>query len=66
LSVCRNICGHLGPVCAITGGVLAQEIVKAISQKDEPISNLFVFDPVYGTGVVEKFSRKDTPGVYVN
>jgi len=61
-----NISGQLGPVCAITGGVLAQEIVKAISQKDEPISNVFVFDPVLGTGIVEKFSRADTPGVYIS
>ena len=26
------------------GGIIGQEIVKAVSRKDEPILNLFLFD----------------------
>lgn len=47
--------GELGPVCAITGGQLAQEVVKAVSRKDDPLVNFFVFNPVVGTGFVESF-----------
>ncbi|KAF1325778.1 Sumo-activating enzyme subunit 1, partial [Globisporangium splendens] len=39
----------LVPVCAILAGILGQEIVKAISQKDEPICNYFCFDGATGT-----------------
>jgi len=43
--------GEVGPTAAITGGVLAQEMVKAVSGKDEPIKNLFVCNPLtVGTG----------------
>jgi len=43
--------GEVGPTAAITGGVLAQEMVKAVSGKDEPIKNLFVCNPLtFGTG----------------
>jgi hypothetical protein len=44
--------------------VLAQEVVKAVSQKDEPIGNLFIYTPALGTGIVEKFSRHETPVLY--
>ncbi|KAG7382957.1 SUMO-activating enzyme subunit 1 [Phytophthora pseudosyringae] len=39
----------LVPVCAIVAGILGQEVIKAISQKDEPICNFFCFDGVTGT-----------------
>jgi len=32
------------PVNAIMGGTIAQEVIKAISKKNEPIKNLFLFD----------------------
>ena len=44
---------QLSPVCAIVGGVLAQEIIKAISAKDIPFHNMFLFDGVKSTGIVE-------------
>jgi len=50
-----NVYGALSPVCAITGGILAQEVVKAISHKDCPLVNLFVYNPVAGSGFVENF-----------
>ncbi|KAL7693914.1 putative ubiquitin/SUMO-activating enzyme E1, ubiquitin-activating enzyme [Plasmopara halstedii] len=42
----------LVPVCAIVAGILGQEVIKAISQKDEPICNYFCFDGV--SGIVRK------------
>ncbi|CAL8091140.1 unnamed protein product [Orchesella dallaii] len=54
-SLFENVCGELGPVCAITGGQLAQEVVKAVSRKDDPLVNFFVFNPVAGTAHVENF-----------
>jgi ubiquitin-like 1-activating enzyme E1 A len=38
----------LVPVCAILAGIMGQEVVKAISQKDEPICNYFCFDGAEG------------------
>eukprot|EP01027_Heterolobosea_sp_BB2_P016142 GEZU01023014.1.p1 GENE.GEZU01023014.1~~GEZU01023014.1.p1 ORF type:complete len:377 (-),score=109.10 GEZU01023014.1:535-1503(-) len=32
------------PVCAIMGGMVAQEIIKVISRNADPINNFFVFD----------------------
>ena len=34
----------LAAVCAVLGGVLGQDIVKAISQHNEPITNVFTFN----------------------
>lgn len=45
--------GELGPVCAITGGQLAQEVVKAVSKKDDPLVNFVVFNPSSGFAYVE-------------
>lgn len=44
---------ELSPVCAIVGGVLAQEVIKAISNKDSPHNNFFFYNPVDSCGVVE-------------
>ncbi|CAM9534387.1 unnamed protein product [Chrysoparadoxa australica] len=35
---------ELSPICAILGGLLGQEVVKAISLKGEPALNVFVLD----------------------
>ncbi|XP_043226162.1 SUMO-activating enzyme subunit 1-like [Amphibalanus amphitrite] len=45
--------GELSPACAVVGGVLAQEVIKAVSQKDKPLSNFFLFDGYNSEGVVE-------------
>jgi molybdopterin/thiamine biosynthesis adenylyltransferase len=50
-----NVFGELGPICAITGGQLAQEVVKAVSRKDDPLMNVYVFNPITGTAYVESF-----------
>jgi len=44
---------ELSPVCAIVGGVLAQEVIKTISNKDSPHNNFFFYNPVESCGVVE-------------
>jgi len=44
---------ELSPVCAIVGGVLAQEVIKAISNKDAPHNNYFFYNPLESCGVVE-------------
>ena len=36
--------GELSPAAAVLGGVLAQEIIKAVSHKDVPIRNHFFFN----------------------
>ncbi|XP_062996779.1 SUMO-activating enzyme subunit 1 [Elgaria multicarinata webbii] len=44
---------EMAPVCAVVGGVLSQEAVKALSQRDPPLNNFFFFDGMKGNGVVE-------------
>jgi ubiquitin-like 1-activating enzyme E1 A len=37
-------------VCAVVGGVLGQDILKALAAREAPIANLFTFDGTTGTG----------------
>ncbi|XP_069738365.1 SUMO-activating enzyme subunit 1 isoform X1 [Phaenicophaeus curvirostris] len=45
---------EMAPVCAVVGGVLGQEVVKALSQRDPPHNNFFFFDGIKGNGIVER------------
>ncbi|KAG0565130.1 hypothetical protein M758_8G162400 [Ceratodon purpureus] len=45
---------ELPPVCAILGGIVGQELIKAMSCKGEPLSNYFFFDAGDGKGIIEK------------
>ena len=48
------VLGELSPAAAVVGGVLAQEIIKAVSHKDAPIRNHFFFNGATDfNGVVE-------------
>ena len=50
----RVVFGELSPAAAVLGGVLAQEIIKAVSHKDAPIRNHFFFNGATDfNGVVE-------------
>ncbi len=50
----RVVFGELSPGAAVVGGVLAQEIIKAVSHKDAPIRNHFFFNGATDfNGVVE-------------
>ncbi|XP_062029351.1 SUMO-activating enzyme subunit 1A-like [Rosa rugosa] len=45
------------PVCPIIGGILGQEVIKAISGKGEPLKNFFFFDAMDGKGIIEDLSN---------
>lgn len=49
-----DLYAQLSPVCSIVGGIMAQEIIKAASQKHAPLNNLFTFNPVTSCGVILK------------
>ncbi|KAJ8916730.1 hypothetical protein NQ315_013934 [Exocentrus adspersus] len=51
------IFGEVVPVCAVLGGVIAQEVIKAVSHKEVPINNIFLFDPITYDG------KEETVGV---
>ena len=44
---------ELSPVCAVVGGVLAQEVIKAISAKDHPYLNSYLYNGQQDTGIIE-------------
>ncbi|XP_073295619.1 SUMO-activating enzyme subunit 1B-1-like isoform X3 [Primulina huaijiensis] len=50
------------PVCAIIGGILGQEVIKAISGKGDPLKNFFFFDAMDGKGLIEDISKVKTEG----
>ncbi|KDR82692.1 hypothetical protein GALMADRAFT_57846 [Galerina marginata CBS 339.88] len=43
---------EFSPICAIVGGMLAQDILKALGGREPPIANFFVFDGNTGGGTV--------------
>lgn len=45
---------EMAPVSAVTGGVLANYIVRAISQAHAPLQNFFFFCLFDGSGTVER------------
>jgi hypothetical protein len=48
--VAGSAASEFSPVAAVVGGVLANEAIKIVTGKDEPLSNLFVFDGMGGSG----------------
>ncbi|CAM1320038.1 SAE1 (predicted), partial [Pycnogonum litorale] len=57
-SFSRRAFAELSPVCAIVGGILSQEIIKAVSCKDKPLDNFFFFDGTNSNGTVERFGPR--------
>ncbi|KAJ7505451.1 hypothetical protein B0H11DRAFT_2340356 [Mycena galericulata] len=47
---------EFSPVCAIVGGMLAQDILKTLAARDPPIANFFTFDGNTGAGTVCRLS----------
>ncbi|KZW03241.1 hypothetical protein EXIGLDRAFT_712313 [Exidia glandulosa HHB12029] len=43
---------EFSPVCAVLGGLLAQDVLKALGRRDPPMDNFFVFDGMTGQGSV--------------
>ena len=48
---------ELPPVNAVLGGVLANEMLKAVSHKGEPINNMFFFSLADNVGLIETLGQ---------
>lgn len=46
--------GDMAALNAIVGGVLANELLKAVSRKGEPVNNVFMYDTGSGIGRVHR------------
>lgn len=46
----------MSPICAVVGGVLGQDILKALSAREAPLANFFVFDSTVGGGTVVRMN----------
>ena len=44
--------GEFAPVCSVMGGMLANELVKIVSLKGDPVQNFFFYDIFDGKGVL--------------
>ena len=42
-------------ISAIVGGILANDVLKAVSKKGEPIRNLFMYSLADGVGSIEAY-----------
>ncbi|KAH7914274.1 hypothetical protein BJ138DRAFT_1057320 [Hygrophoropsis aurantiaca] len=51
-SACISGSHEFSPVCAVVGGVLAQDILKALAAREAPLANFFTFDGNTGGGTV--------------
>jgi hypothetical protein len=47
---------EFAPVCAVIGGMLAQDILKALGVREAPLANFFTFDGGTGAGNVVRMS----------
>lgn len=47
------------PTLAILGGLLAQDVLRALSRKDKPVANLLAVDSMSGVGTVGRWSMMD-------
>ncbi|KAF9257508.1 hypothetical protein L218DRAFT_935725 [Marasmius fiardii PR-910] len=45
---------EFSPICAVVGGMLGQDVLKALGGKDQPLANFFVFDGNTGGGSVAR------------
>ncbi|KIK69661.1 hypothetical protein GYMLUDRAFT_34053, partial [Collybiopsis luxurians FD-317 M1] len=55
-SVSMTAAHEFSPVCAIVGGMLAQDILKTLAARESPIANFFTFDGNTGGATVCKMS----------
>lgn len=52
--------GDMPAINAVVGGVLANELIKALGGKGEPINNFFLFSLAEGSGMVERMGAAST------
>lgn len=55
-SICTTAAHEFSPVCAIVGGMLAQDILKTLAAREPPIANFFAFDGNTGGGTVTRLN----------
>lgn len=51
-NVAQTAAHEFNPICAVIGGMLAQDMLKALAARDPPIANIFFFDGNTGHGSV--------------
>ncbi|CAG9127362.1 unnamed protein product [Plutella xylostella] len=56
-SLLTDVFGVVSGAAAVVGGVIGQEVVKAVSQKEPPHNNMFFFNPIKGVGFVELYGQ---------
>lgn len=54
---CKHVYGEYSPVCSIVGGVIGQDVIRGVTNKETPIRNFFLFNAVDCNGVVESVGR---------
>lgn len=52
-----DVFGTVSGAAAVVGGVIAQEVVKAVSQREPPHNNMFFFNPSKCVGFVELYGQ---------
>lgn len=50
---------QLSPVCAIVGGFVGQEAIKALSENGRPLKNIFIYSALDSTGTICDFPPSD-------
>lgn len=50
---------ELAPICAVVGGVVANNVIRAVSHVNEPLYNLFLYGVHDGMGLVETLLGED-------
>jgi len=55
-TISKTAVHEFSPVCAVVGGMLAQDILKALAAREPPIANFFTFDGNGGAGTVCRLS----------
>lgn len=53
----QDVFGTVSGAAAVIGGVIGQEVVKAVSQREPPHNNMFFFNPVKCVGFVELYGQ---------
>lgn len=48
--------GEISPVCAITGGIVGQHLIRILTAKGKPLENFFIYDNRQHVGKVEWLS----------
>lgn len=49
--------GELSPICSIVGGVVAQDVIRGVTNKETPIRNFFFFNGQDMNGVIESIGK---------